>query len=805
MLRALCQTLIMTLLLASCEKGQEALQNGVETAAKSGEIDLSGIPPEKILLAPIDPTLAAGERIPLVATAVYSKGYAQTISKDVSWTSSHPEVFAVDASGLGLGLDEGQATVTATYLGVTASIKVVVGEADVTQILIFPENLAVELPLKNGQLQPQSLEMQAYALKTNGDLTEITEEVSWEIDDDSGLKPLDGQAGQYQAEAVGTWPIRIAYEGLESSRKVTVTQEQKKLILIKPSINPLVLRLGQTLTLDAIGIYSDDSESTLSSWSLGGSSELFTVNGKQITAGKVGTFSTTLQAQQLTSPLDIYVQEPELTSLTITPPSFTLYQGESALYNVTASYSDGSTADVTSGVLAESTNSSVLTINSASTRIEAVAQGSANLKVTYHGREATALVAVDNPVLARLEVRPSALRVVAGRKVNFLIFGIYTNGSEADMTNLVQAQTLATSKAEVSNGTPGELLGKTSGTTTLSATYVDPLTTRNLSGTAAVTVDPPELLSMSFSTNSTSIALGRIFEFSVQGTYSDSTQVDVGSLIQITADVSSPGMKYVGSITRTTSNRIRVQSVDQGTMRIIASLAGKTTSATITVTEKQLDLVQIRRQQPYSNGGFLLKGDSTEFTAVATYSDGSTLDVTTATIDGYTISWTPPNPAVASFENSPDGTRKRLTGLIDGDAYFTLSVSSPQGNASASYNIGVYIPCSAGGSYYQYQCWFLGAAGQSCDATCSAAGRSYHSATSTVVGSAASSSGDCQNILSNVFRSAMKSFNAAATATQGVGCSIFTQSDLNVGLRESTIATSSAVSLANFRRVCSCE
>jgi hypothetical protein len=805
MLRTLWQSLVLILLLAACEKGQEALQKGLETAAQSGEIDLTGIPPEKILLAPIDPTLAAGERIPLVATGVYTKGYAQTLAKDISWTSSHPEVFAVDASGQGLGLSEGQATVTATYLGISASIRVFVGEPAVTQILIFPENLAVELPLKNGALQAQTVEMQAYALKTNGDLTEITDEVSWQIDDESGLKALDNQVGQYRAEAVGTWPVRITYTGFESSRNVTVTQEQKKLIRIKPSANPLILRLGQTLTLDAIGIYSDDSEGTLASWTLGGSSELFNVSGKQITALKVGSFSTTLQSQQLTSPLDIYIQEPELTALTITPPSFTLYRGETALYNVTASYSDGSTADVTSGVLAESTNISVLNVNSASPRIEAVAQGSANLKITYHGREATALVAVDNPVLARLEIRPSSLRVVAGRKVNFQVFGIYTDGTEADMSADVQAQTLATSRAEVLSGPPRELLGKINGTTTLSATYVDPLTTRNLSGSAPVIVDPPELLSMSFNTNSASIALGRNFEFSVQGTYSDSTQVDVGSLIQITADVSSPGMKYVGSITRTTSNRIRVQSVDQGTMRIIASLAGKTASATITVTEKQLDLVQIRRQQPYTNGGFLLKGDSTEFTAVGTYSDGTTIDLTNASIDGYTITWTAPNPAVASFANSPDGTKKRLTGISDGDAYFTLAVASPQGNASASYNIGVYIPCSGGGSYYQYQCWFLGAAGDSCNATCSAVGRGYHSATSTVVGSAASSGGDCQNILSNVFRSAMKSFNAAATATQGVGCSIFTQSELNVGLRESSIATTGAASLANFRRVCSCE
>jgi hypothetical protein len=797
------QSLITFALLAACKEGQETLQKGLETAASSGQIDLTGVPPEKIILSPADQSLAAGERIPLIATGIYIKGFAQEITQGLSWTSSAPEIFTVDQNGQGLGLTEGRAEISATYLGVTATTQVNVGPAAISQILIFPENLAVELPLKNGQIQPQTLNLQALALKTDGVLADLTDDVSWQIDEGSGLKTMSDKAGQYQAEAVGTWSVRISYAGFESSRIVNVTQEKATLVRIKPSVNPLVLRVGQTLTLDAIGVYSDGSEAALSDWTLATTTDALSINGKQISAIKMTSIQTQLRSHQLQVPLDIYIQEPELTALTLAPTSFTLYQGESALYTVMATYGDGTTADVTSGATVESTNTGVMTVNTSTNRIQGLAQGSANLRASYHGRQATALVAVDNPVLARLEVRPSTLRVVSGRTINFQIFGIYTNGTEADMTNLVQAQTLATSRAEVPAGSPGQLLGKNSGVTTLSTTYVDPLTTRNLSGTAAVTIDPPELVSLTFDNSTASIALGRSFDFGVQGTYSDSTQVDVGSLIQITADVSSPGMNYVGSITRTTSNRIRVQSVAQGSMRIIASLAGQTATATITVTEKQLDLVQIRRQQPFTNGGFMLKGSTADFIAVATFSDSSTLDVTNTT-GIYSVSWNPPNPAVASFTDTGDG-KKRLTGLTDGDAYFTLTVTSTQGNASASYGIGVYIPCSGSGQYYGYQCWFLGAAGNSCDTTCSAASRATHGATISVAGSGGSSSNECSNILGSLFRTSMNSFNGGATATQGIGCSIFTQSGLNLGLRESTIATTGAASLANFRRVCSCE
>ncbi|WP_141732890.1 hypothetical protein [Oligoflexus tunisiensis] len=802
MLRILVTVLMSTLLLAGCKEGQEALQQGLAAGA-SGGIDLTGVPPERIILSPADQTLATGERLPMVATGVYMKGYAQEISEGITWSSSAPEIFAIDAQGQGLGLNEGQATITAEYLGVSASTRIFVNPAAISQVLIFPENLTVELPLENGQLVPQDVGLKAYALKTDGQLVELTDAVSWQIDEGSGLKDPGEGPGLYSAQSVGTWSVRITYDGFEASRQVNVTQEKKTLVSIRPSVTPLVLRLGQTLTLEAIGIYNDASESALPAWTLGDTTDLVTINGKQLTGAKTGSLATTLKAQGLQVPLDLYVQEPELTALTITPPSFTLYEGEIALYTVMASYGDGTSADVTSAVTAESTDINVLTVNAATARIQSVAQGSANLKVTYHGREVTALVAVDNPVLSRLEIRPSAIRVVAGRTENYQVFGIYSNGTEADMTALVNAQTLSTSRAEVPSGQPGDILGRISGSTILSATYVDPLTTRNVSGTATVTVDPPELLALTFDHSTASIALGRSYDFGVQGTYSDSTQVDVGSRIQITADVSSPGLSYVGSITRTTGNRIRIQSVAEGSMQIIATLDGISASATITVTEKELDLVQIRREQPYTNAGFMLKGSTADFTAVATFSDNSTVDVTN-TNGNYTVTWTPPNPVVASFTDTGDG-EKRLTGLTDGDAYFTITVQSPQGNASASFGIGVYIPCSGGGQYHSYQCWFLGTAGNSCDTTCSAVGRVTHDATISVAGSGASSSNECSNILNSLFRSSMNSFNSAATASQGIGCSIFTQSGLNLGLREATHATTGAASLANFRRVCSCE
>lgn len=803
MVQRLFTTLLLLVCLAACKAGEKALQKSLE-AAGDLDIDVTGVTPDRIIITPHNQTASAGERVALRATGVYTRDYSKMIATGVAWTSSNPAVFPIDKDGNGLALAEGKSTITATYLGVTSSTKIHVNPPTISQLLVFPNITSMELVLKNGAAVPQDFTRQAFALKTDGSLLDMTDEVDWQIDDGSGLKADPETPGKYTAQAVGNWEMRISYGGFEASQVMVVTQQAKVLKSIRASANPLILRIGQATPLDVIGLFSDDSESIITQeWTLADASDLYSISGKVLTGIKTGSQRTSFRSGTMQTTMDIYVQDPELSSISISPGNFTLHQGETGIYTVLANYGDGTTADITSGATVESTSTAVMSVNTSTNRITGLTQGSANLKASYHNKQVNALVAVDNPVLSRLELRPSALRVVAGRTVTFQVFGIYTNGTEADVTNLATAQALSTSRAEVPTGSPGQLLGKTSGNTALSATYIDPVTQRNLSGSSTVIVDPPEVTALIFDNTTASVPLGRTFDFGIQGTYSDSTQIDVGSLVQITADVTSTGMSYVGSITRTTGNRIRVTTLAQGSMRVIATLGGQTTSATITVTAKQLDAVQIRRQQPYTNAGFMLKGATADFTAVGTFSDSSTLDLTYST-GVFTTTWGAPNAAVASFTDSGDG-KKRLTGLNDGDAYFTVSIASVQGNASTSFNIGVYIPCSGTGQLYSYQCWFLGVAGNSCTQTCSAVSRNFHNATVSYVGSGASSNNECSNLLNGIFRSSMTSFNSTASSPQGVGCSIYTQSNLNLGLRESIIATTAAASAPYFRRVCSCE
>jgi hypothetical protein len=78
--------------------------------------------------------LLIGERAPCVAVASYASGQQPVVSFDSTWSSSRPDVVAVDNLGTSTGKSAGQATVTASYQGRQATAVIVVTEEDALRI-----------------------------------------------------------------------------------------------------------------------------------------------------------------------------------------------------------------------------------------------------------------------------------------------------------------------------------------------------------------------------------------------------------------------------------------------------------------------------------------------------------------------------------------------------------------------------------------------------------------------------------------------------------------------------------------------
>jgi hypothetical protein len=80
------------------------------------------------------PGLLVGERSPCVAVASYRSGRQPVVSFESTWSSSSPDVVAVDGLGVMTGRSAGQANVTASYDGRQASFVVGVTAEDALRI-----------------------------------------------------------------------------------------------------------------------------------------------------------------------------------------------------------------------------------------------------------------------------------------------------------------------------------------------------------------------------------------------------------------------------------------------------------------------------------------------------------------------------------------------------------------------------------------------------------------------------------------------------------------------------------------------
>lgn len=78
--------------------------------------------------------LLIGERAPCIAVASYASGRQPLVSFDSAWSSSRPDVVAVDHLGISTGKSAGEATVTASYQARQATAVIVVTEEDALRI-----------------------------------------------------------------------------------------------------------------------------------------------------------------------------------------------------------------------------------------------------------------------------------------------------------------------------------------------------------------------------------------------------------------------------------------------------------------------------------------------------------------------------------------------------------------------------------------------------------------------------------------------------------------------------------------------
>ena len=333
-----------------------------------------------------------------------------------------------------------------------------------------------------------------------------------------------------------------------------------------------------------------------------------------------------------------------LESIAVTPMVASIPKGLTQQYTATGTYSDCSTADITSSVDWTSSDTEIATIDSAGLAT-GVGEGNTDITASLGSVESNvATLMVEAPILQSITVMPDTATIEVDAKQQYMATGTYSDASTADITSSV---TWASSDTTVAafDSTAGLATGVGAGTTTITAS------SNSINDTATLTVTLA-LKSIAITLETASIPKGLTQQYTANGTYSDDTTADITSSVTWTSSNNTVATIDLAGL---------ATGVGVGTTKITATLDSvDSNEAALTVTEPILQLITIMPDTA------TIEVDTTQqYTAEGTYSDGSIANITSS------VAWASSDTEVATI----DSTAGLATGVGAGTTTITASLN----------------------------------------------------------------------------------------------------------------------------------
>ena len=484
-----------------------------------------------------------------------------------------------------------------------------------TSVLVSPSTISIGV----GSNQ-QFTAIAHYSDSTSKD---ITSSAQW-ISSDSSIASINS-SGMAVGSTSGTVTITAKSGSQQSTSTLKVTAAASNLVSITLSPLAASVPVNTSQQFTAIGNYSDGSTSDLTAlvtWSSSSTATATIDASGLLTAVAAGSTSVSATFAGVSQSTSVTVTAPSIVSITVTPDGLTQGIGVNLQFTATATYSDGTSQDLSSGVTWTSSSTSVATINS-SGMAATVAAGSTTITATMGAFSDTSTLTVVPAHLVSIAVTPAAPTIALGTTVQFTAVGSFDDGSMQLLTPLTWSSS-STSIATIDS--TGFASSTGTGTATITAS------SGGVSGTATLTVSAATLVSIAVTPANSSMAVGTTKQFTATGTFTDSSTQDITTTVTWTS---------LSAAAATINAHGLASSVAAGNTTIRATFGSVSGSTGLTVSTAHLVSITINPANPR-----ISKGTSIRFTASGTFSDGSVA----ANLSG--LSWKSSHPNVASIRGS---------------------------------------------------------------------------------------------------------------------------------------------------------
>ncbi len=229
-------------------------------------------------------------------------------------------------------------------------------------------------------------------------------------------------------------------------------------VLVSLTISPRVVKLPQGLTqqFTAAGKYSDNSRRDLTrevTWGTSNPAVMSIASGGLAKAANQGKANISANLGNIHSTVLTAVTPPVIVSLSVSPATASIALGLTQQFTATATYTNGATENVTTGVGWNSSNTQVATVLRGLTT--SVSAGSATITAYAGTIQSAAALTVSPPKLISINVTPPTATIPLGNTQQFTATGNYSNGTQQNITQSVTWSSSNTNIANVGNSPNG--------------------------------------------------------------------------------------------------------------------------------------------------------------------------------------------------------------------------------------------------------------------------------------------------------------------------------------------------------------
>lgn len=361
--------------------------------------------------------------IQLKARAELPEGNLEDVTDEATWESSNPAAVKVDKGKIE-PVGFGTATISVSYLGVSAELEVVV-RLPYEAMVIEPKD---EL---NFFITDAPKQITAEVLKGLTFRENVTSAAKWTS---SNLLTATVHNGLVTPKAVGVTMIRAEYRGFVKEIPVVVYPTVTDIKAVKPEIDLFKKEVADLPVIVGKTLDGEEAELTaLAEWESDNEKVLQVVDGK-LEAKQPGKANLTVKIGHYTEVLRIQVREKVL-DLQADQTEYQLVIDQSAkLPKVTALFEDGKREDITQKIEWEASSPNLLVKDG---ELTALLASKVNLVGTYLNKKITIPVVLEEEIV-KFEIDPTPVFINPGKTQTLRVKGVYADGKSVTLTSKLE-------------------------------------------------------------------------------------------------------------------------------------------------------------------------------------------------------------------------------------------------------------------------------------------------------------------------------------------------------------------------------